>query len=304
MLTGFINVLKPPGLTSHDVVQNLRRFLKEQRIGHGGTLDPMAAGVLPVAVGKATRLLEYIQAGGKAYRAEFILGLKTDTQDLGGRVLARPGCPGLKLEELQAAARRFTGTISQVPPMVAAVHYQGRRLYELAREGQEVERPARRVTIENFQVLKGWPDGPFFRVMADITCSKGTYIRTLGADWGDYLGCGATLAFLLRTRAGCFKLEEAWTLEEIAARVAGGNGDFLLPPAAGITHLPVITVREKVIKAVANGAAIDPADCIQVPALRPGSLARLETPAGVLLAVARVVTKGEVYCFKPDKVLK
>jgi tRNA pseudouridine55 synthase len=140
--------------------------------------------------------------------------------------------------------------------------------------------------------------------VADITCSKGTYIRTLGADWGDYLGYGATLAFLLRTRAGGFKLEEAWTLEEIAAQVAGGNGDFLLPPAAGLTHLPVITVREKAIKAVANGAAIDPADCIQVPALRPGSLARLETPAGVLLAVARVVPKGEVYCFKPDKVLK
>ncbi|WP_258360867.1 tRNA pseudouridine(55) synthase TruB [Moorella sulfitireducens (nom. illeg.)] len=304
MTAGFINILKPPGLTSHDVVQELRRLLKERRIGHGGTLDPMAAGVLPVAAGRATRLLEYIQAGGKAYRAEFILGLKTDTQDLGGRVLARPGCRGFTLAELQEAARPFTGSISQVPPMVSAVHFEGRRLYELAREGLEVERPARLVNIEKFQVLQGWPDGPFFRVLADITCSKGTYIRTLGADWGDYLGCGATLAFLLRTRAGSFKLEEAWTLEEIAGQVAKGGREFLLPPAAGIAHLPAAVVTGKAVKAAASGAAVDPDGCTLVPALRPGHLVRLETPAGVLLAVARVVPKGEGYCFKPEKVLQ
>jgi len=304
MSTGFINVLKPPGLTSHDVVQALRRILQERRVGHGGTLDPLAAGVLPVAVGKATRLLEYIQGGSKAYRAEFILGLKTDSQDLGGRLLARSGCPWLKLEELQAAARHFTGTIDQVPPMVSAVHYQGRRLYELARQGQEVERPPRRVTIHQFKVLKGWPDGVFYRFLADITCSRGTYVRTLGADLGDYLGCGATLAFLLRTRAGNFTLAKAWTMEEIGAQVAGGRQDFLLPPAAAVAHLPVAVVSEDAVKTVVSGAAIDAAACLQPPELEPGATVRLETAAGTLLALARVIASKNGICrLKPDKVM-
>ncbi|MBC7325517.1 MAG: tRNA pseudouridine(55) synthase TruB [Moorella sp. (in: Bacteria)] len=304
MVAGFINVLKPPGLTSHDVVQALRRLLQVKRVGHGGTLDPLATGVLPVAVGKATRLLEYIQGGGKAYRAEFILGLKTDSQDLSGRVLASPGCRDLQLEEIQAAARRFTGTITQVPPMVSAVHYRGRRLYELAREGLEVARPPRRVTIHQFEVLKVWPERGYYRVLADIACSGGTYIRTLGADWGDYLGCGATLAFLLRTRAGSFKLEEAWTLEEIRAGLARGDRGFLLPPVAGIAHLPAAIVKDKAIKAVQNGATISPADCARLPVLRPGAIIRLEAPATGLLALARVVARDqEEYGLKPEKVL-
>lgn len=302
--TGFINVLKPPGLTSHDVVRILRRYLQEKRIGHGGTLDPGAAGVLPVGVARATRLLEYIQAGGKAYRAEFILGLKTDTQDLGGRVQESKACRSFSVDELQAAALKFTGTIIQVPPMVSAVHYQGRRLYELARQGQEVERPARQVLIQRFAILRVWLEGPFTRVLADIACSGGTYVRTLGADWGDYLGCGATLAFLLRTRAGRFRLEEAWTLEEIAASIRRGNLDFILPPAAAIAHLPGITVKEKALKAVTNGAIIKAADCLQVPALEPGVTVRLETPAGDLLALARVFARDGGYYFKPDKVLQ
>ncbi|MBE3571641.1 MAG: tRNA pseudouridine(55) synthase TruB [Moorella humiferrea] len=304
MINGFINVLKPPGPTSHDVVQTLRSILKEQRIGHGGTLDPMAAGVLPIAVGRATRLLEYIQAGGKTYRAEFILGLKTDTQDLAGQILARPGCSGFSLEELQKAALRFTGTITQMPPMVSAVHYKGRRLYELAREGQEVKRPQRLVKIYAFRILKAWPDGAFYRAMADISCSKGTYIRTLGADWGDYLGCGAALAFLIRTRAGGFKLDEAWTLEEIQERAAAGDFSFLLPPVAALTHLPAVVVKERAVKQVLNGTPLKDDDWNLNTPLQQGQLVRLEGEDGHLLAVARVTAgKGGLY-LKPDKVFK
>ncbi|MDN5325732.1 MAG: tRNA pseudouridine55 synthase [Moorella sp. (in: firmicutes)] len=305
MVMGFVNVLKPPGLTSHDVVQELRRLLKVKKIGHGGTLDPLAAGVLPVAVGTATRLLEYLQGGDKAYRAEFILGLKTDTQDLGGRVLARTPCPPFTEKDLQAATGPFTGTIKQVPPMVSAVHYQGRRLYELAREGLEVERPARQVTIHEFRLVRAWPEGPYYRALMDITCSRGTYIRTLGADWGDYLGVGATLAFLLRTRAGSFRLADAWTLEEIAGAINRGEGNFLLPPAAGLAHLPVIIVPGEFIRHVSNGVALKGDVCQSLPSLREGDVVRLETGEGKLLALARAeINSRGAFLLKPHKVLK
>ncbi|MGI9860358.1 tRNA pseudouridine(55) synthase TruB [Moorella naiadis] len=303
MITGFINVLKPPGLTSHDVVQQLRRILKEKKIGHAGTLDPLAAGVLPVAAGRATRLLEYLQ-GDKAYRAEFILGLKTDTQDLDGRILARTPCPPFTKGELQAAAIPLTGPILQVPPMVSAVHYQGRRLYELAQEGLEVERPARPVTVYQFQVLKAWRDPPYYRALVDITCSRGTYVRTLGADWGDRLGVGATLAFLLRTRAGSFRLSSAWTLEEIAAMARAGSQEFLLPPAAGLQHLAAVTVPEDFIPAVRNGVALKREVCPLLPVVQAGDIVRLEDGAGELLALARVEDNNQgAYLFKPHKVL-
>lgn len=305
MVVGFINVLKPPGFTSHEVVQELRRLLKVKRIGHGGTLDPLAAGVLPVAVGKATRLLEYLQGGVKAYRAEFILGLKTDTQDLGGRVLARKHCPPFTERDLQAATGPFTGTIMQVPPMVSAVHYQGRRLYELAREGLEVERPARQVTIHEFRLIRSWPDGPYYRALMDITCSRGTYIRTLGADWGDYLGVGATTAFLLRTRAGSFRLADAWTLEEIAGAIERGKGNFLLPPAVGLAHLPGIIVPDEFIRHVINGIPLKGDVCRPLPSIRNGDMVRLETVEGQLLALARVETDTRgAFLLKPCKVLK
>ncbi|BCV21137.1 tRNA pseudouridine(55) synthase TruB [Moorella sp. Hama-1] len=304
MVTGFINVLKPPGLTSHDVVQQLRRILKEKKIGHAGTLDPLAAGVLPVAAGKATRLLEYLQAGDKAYRAEFILGLKTDTQDLDGSVLARTPCPPFTEGELQAAALPLTGPIFQVPPMASAVHYQGRRLYELAWEGLEVERPARPVTVYQFQVLKAWRDPPYYRALVDITCSRGTYVRTLGADWGDRLGVGATLAFLLRTAAGTFQLTAAWTLEEIEAMARAGNLEFILPPAAGLQHLAAVTVPGDFIPAVRNGVVLKGEVCRSLPAVRTGDIVRLEDGAGQLLALARVAINNQgAYLFKPHKVL-
>jgi len=304
MLAGFINVLKPPGYTSHDIVQQLRCLLKEKRIGHGGTLDPLAAGVLPVAVGQATRLLEYLQLNEKSYRAEYILGLRTDTQDLSGRVLSKTVCSTITDEDLQAAARRFTGSLKQVPPMASAVHYQGRRLYELARLGKEVERPARQVHIKKFSVIRWWPDGPYTRVLVDITCSKGTYVRTLGADWGDFLGCGATLAFLIRTRVGNFKLEETWTLEEIAGRVARGCRQFLLPATAGVTHLPTVTVKEEAIKAIINGAVVRGGDCTRIPELKRGNLVRLEVE-DKLLALARVViNESGLLLLKPEKVFK
>ncbi|NLW07384.1 MAG: tRNA pseudouridine(55) synthase TruB [Clostridia bacterium] len=304
MVVGFINILKPPGCTSHDVVQRLRRLLQQKRIGHGGTLDPLAVGVLPVAVGKATRLLEYLQLEEKSYRAEFIVGIRTDTQDLSGRVLSRVACSEIKYEDLQEAANYFTGTIKQVPPMTSAVHFRGQRLYKLARQGLEVERPAREVNIKQFRLVRCWREEPYIRVMADITCSKGTYIRTLGADWGDFLGYGATLAFLIRSRVGNFKLEEAWTMEEIEASIDRGDRQFLLPLAAGLSHLPLINLTPKVVKPVVNGAAVKLAELAPTAAIKMGSVFRLEID-GKLVAVARVVTgAGGERLLQPQKVFR
>ncbi|HHP51411.1 MAG TPA: tRNA pseudouridine(55) synthase TruB [Moorella mulderi] len=300
-MMGFINVLKPPGMTSHDVVDFLRRCLGIKKIGHGGTLDPLAAGVLPLGVGKATRLLEYVQEGDKAYRAEFILGLKTDTQDLSGEILSRREVPQVHLELLQEAAQRFTGSIPQVPPMASAVRYKGQRLYQLARRGEKVNLPPRKVQIKQFKILKAWPDPPYWRVRTDIVCSKGTYIRSLGNDWGDFLGWGATLAFLLRTRSGSFTLEESWTLEEIEEAWKRGKGDFLLSPRQGLAHLPLFIVGEREAAGVRQGRILK---------LGKGDFPwginthlRLETDRGQFLAVAVLKAEDSQYYLQPVKVL-
>lgn len=208
---GLLNVLKPPGMTAHDVVAYLRRVLKTKRVGHAGTLDPLAVGVLPVAVGAATRLLPYLTSG-KEYHAEIRFGVATDTADAAGRITEQRD---VQLDEatLLALLPRFTGTLSQQPPMVSAVHVGGRRLYELAREGKEVERPWRTVTIDALELLD-FRGGPQPVALVRVACGAGTYIRSLAVDLGAALGMPASLGFLLRSRAGAFELSTARTLDE------------------------------------------------------------------------------------------
>lgn len=209
-MDGILNVLKPPGMTSFDVVAYLRSLLKEKKIGHTGTLDPGAVGVLPVCIGKATKTIEYLTDKDKAYRAELTLGITTDTQDSLGNVLKE--CEvNFTEDEIRSAIMSFVGSYNQIPPMFSAVKIEGKKLYELAREGITVERTPRKVSIYSIDII----DIKGHKAIFDVVCSKGTYIRTLCSDIGDKLGCGGHMSFLVRTKAGRFELPESLTLEEI-----------------------------------------------------------------------------------------
>jgi len=304
MLEGFINVLKPPGPTSRGIVDRLRQILGVERAGHGGTLDPLASGVLPVAIGRSTRLLEYIQAERKSYRVEVIFGLKTTSHDLEGEVIECSPVERLEEEVLLRALSHFTGELEQVPPMFSALRHQGRRLYNLAREGKELPRQARKITIYDLRLVRIWPEGPYPRALLEIMCSKGTYVRTLCHDLGEFLGCGATSLFLLRTQAGPFKVETAWTLEEIARAVQEGCRDFLLPPEAGVQHLPAVVVKQEGVERFLNGHFLPAALCQELPAELPrGARVRLHQEEGKLLGIAIYSERMGEGLLKPEKVI-
>ncbi|MCI7478013.1 MAG: tRNA pseudouridine(55) synthase TruB, partial [Selenomonadales bacterium] len=223
MINGFINVLKPPGMTSHDIVGFIRYNLHMKQVGHAGTLDPGAAGVLPVAVGKATRLIEYLSDAGKSYRAEILLGYETDSGDDTGKVLNKDLDFIMPDEEtVLKALEEFKGEITQVPPAHSAIKINGQRACDLLRRGIEVEIPSRQVVIHKLELLGIKDDrncGGTANILIDADCSKGTYIRSLCADIGAKLGIPATMSFLVRTRVGDFPLEKAYSIEEIKAEI-------------------------------------------------------------------------------------
>jgi len=249
-LEGIMNVLKPPGMTSSDVVVWMRRVLKTKKIGHTGTLDPGVAGVLPLCVGKGTRLAEYITEQGKAYLAEVTFGVTTDTQDAFGKEVHRTK-PDLKVADLERIIPNFLGKLAQIPPMYSAVRKEGKHLYEYARQGISIERAAREICIYDLKLVK-WYEGEFPRAILDIECSKGTYIRTISFDLGQALGCGAHMSNLLRVRSGPFKIQDSWTLEEIEEAVSNSNYDFLLPLSAGI-NLPRVFLSANRANAFRHG---------------------------------------------------
>ncbi len=297
-MDGIISVLKPPGMTSHDVVAVLRRLLGVRAVGHTGTLDPGAAGALPVCVGKATRVAEFIAATGKAYRAEVTFGFTTDTLDGFGRVTSRQAVRAT-YEEALALIPALTGRVEQVPPMVSAVKYGGKKLYELARQGQEVERRPREALIEAIRpVAYNWKQ-EFPSILFDVFCSKGTYIRTLCADWGDKLGSGACMTYLLRTRSGSFSLDTAWTLEELTQAVQQGDWSFLLPADRGLEHLSALTVKEHRIRALLNGLSLAAPDYSGALPQAPGNWVRLYGPEGDFLALGLSDEQGQI---RPKKV--
>ena len=214
-MDGFINVLKPTGLSSHDVVDIVRRIFKQKRVGHAGTLDPAAAGILPVALGRAARLVEYMENADKSYRAEIAFGYATDTGDVYGDVIESIPCPALPLEEkLRRVLGKFVGEIEQTPPAYSAIKVGGQRAYDLVRQGAAVEIPTRTVRIDRLELVHA--DAAHARILVDVDCAKGTYIRSLCTDIGAVLGLPATMRFLLRTRVGGFMLADSYTLEELA----------------------------------------------------------------------------------------
>ncbi len=248
-MKGIINVCKEPGYTSHDVVAKLRGILKMKKIGHTGTLDPDARGVLPVCLGSATKVCELLTEKQKTYETTLLLGVETDTQDSSGTVI-REQDVHVTLEELRSVIEGFQGEIWQLPPMYSACKVQGKRLYELAREGKTVERKKRKIFIYELEIKK--IDLP--RVEMKVTCSKGTYIRTLCHDIGQACGCGGCMEHLVRTRVDCFTLQEAKTLSEIEQWKAQGRLLELITPIDRLfQELPSFTVRPGFEKYVING---------------------------------------------------
>ena len=234
-LSGFINLLKPPGMSSHDVVGFVRKVLQEKRVGHAGTLDPAAAGVLPVAVGQAARLIEYLEITDKAYRAEIRLGISTDSGDDTGEVLARQAFEMPAPAAVETALAKFRGPILQVPPAHSAIKIRGRKACDLLRQGEQVAIPPRGVTIYKLELLSFWQQG--FRL--EVECSKGTYIRTLCHDIGQALGCGGAMSSLRRVSCGRFGIAQAHTLDEILLRKEQGRErELLLPVDSLFSELP------------------------------------------------------------------
>ncbi|MBP3879002.1 MAG: tRNA pseudouridine(55) synthase TruB [Lachnospiraceae bacterium] len=257
MVNGVINVRKERGMTSFDVVSRMRRIFGQKKIGHTGTLDPDAEGVLPVCLGMATRLVESLTKGTKTYEAVLLLGVTTDTQDTSGKILSEQAV-SVGEEEAAAAVLSFTGEQEQIPPMYSAIKVNGQKLVDLARRGVEVERKARKVEFSEIIIKE--MDLP--RIRFSVTCSKGAYIRTLCEDIGKKLGCGGCMESLLRTRVGQFEIGDAYTLDEIRAMKeredceAGqdaGAYSFVRPLDMFFTDLPAVTVRESFDKAVYNG---------------------------------------------------
>ncbi len=252
MMCGVLNVHKPAGMTSHDVVGQVRRLARQKRVGHAGTLDPDATGVLLVCLGAATRLSDYLAEEGKEYRAALALGATTTTEDASGEVLAETNASHITLADLQAVLPHFIGTILQIPPMVSAVHYQGQRLYALARQGITVERESRPVQIDSIALLDFTPGARAFAAL-DVACGKGTYIRTLCADIGSALGVGGHMAALQRTRVGRFTVADAVPLDTLTPNTLP---NYLVSPADALASLPAYVAEGDAREDILHGRAI------------------------------------------------
>ncbi|MBP5973919.1 tRNA pseudouridine(55) synthase TruB [Brasilonema sp. CT11] len=238
-MQGFLNLNKPFDWTSHDCVAKTRKFLRLKRVGHAGTLDPAATGVLPIALGKATRLLQYLP-GEKAYKATIRLGVRTTTDDLQGEVITSQPYAGLSLETVKSALQQFVGKIEQIPPIYSAIQVQGKRLYDLARKGEDVEVPARIVEVFKIEILD-WREEEFPELDVAIACGGGTYIRAIARDLGTILQTGGTLAALTRTQSSGFHLTNSITLSDLEAQLQAGTFQPLAPDAP-LQHLPFITL--------------------------------------------------------------
>lgn len=299
MLHGVIPVLKPAGMTSHDVVAQIRRYSGQKRVGHTGTLDPDVKGVLPVCLGQATRIAEYIQQMPKRYQGTLVLGVSTDTQDASGMILDRKEVAPLTSEEVDEVFAGFVGKVSQVPPMYSAIKVKGRRLYEWAREGKEVIRQPRDIHIYHLK-RRGMTEGDFPCIHFDVECSKGTYVRTLCVDLGQALGYPAHMSHLIRTTSGPFVLQDSFSLEEIK-EIASADlwKDILVEPGDALVHLPSLIISKEDYIHVMNGMALEwPGPAADVP---DSGLFRVFTEEGTFCAVYRWEDEGRAY---PEKVFR
>lgn len=258
-MDGILNLHKPRGMTSHDCVMKVRKLFQTKKVGHTGTLDPDVNGVLPICIGKATKVVEYVIAQAKKYEGEITIGIATTTEDKSGDVVAKKAVDQRwSQEEIEAVLRTFEGELTQVPPMYSAVRVKGKRLYEYARENIPVERPKRKVTIYSLSLI----DGPYYdeetaRFTFSVECSKGTYVRTLAVDIGEKLGYPAHLSDLVRISSGPFQLRDSFTFARLYELEKEGRlASALVPFDVALSHLPKVVVDETTERQVKNGAIL------------------------------------------------
>lgn len=281
-MDGILNINKPTGMTSHDVVARVRKLLAQRRVGHAGTLDPAASGVLPICVGQATRVAEYLSESGKAYRATLYFGIETDTYDAEGTVVQSATTATLSRAYIESLLPAFLGDQMQVPPRYSAIKLQGQPAYKRARAGEELALAARPITISHLDIIDWQP--PLLTL--DIECSKGTYIRSLAHDLGERSGYGAHLHALVRTRSGPFRLCGSITLDQLAeAAVRGTIGDYLYPADKALEEYPALTLDEETTARVRHGNAFDGYDEARHEGER--KLARVYDDRGRFLAIAK-----------------
>ncbi|MDD2309007.1 MAG: tRNA pseudouridine(55) synthase TruB [Desulfuromonadaceae bacterium] len=299
MIHGFVVIDKPAGITSHDVVSRVRRILGTRKVGHTGTLDPFATGVLPIAVNDGTKAIPFLDEGVKCYEAVMQLGVATDTLDMTGKVLRESGFSAVSEPQLLDVFEKFTGPILQIPPMYSAIKQGGQPLYKLARLGQEVERAARPVEIHAIELLAF--TSPFVSIR--VTCSRGTYVRTLADDIGATLGCGAALKELRRTASGPFAIGAAHTLDSLQrAADEGSVASFSVTPYGALAHLVDIPLVDAGLAKVSCGRSpLWHETTVQAAAVAAGTEYVRLSHNGILVAVARMDERGDPF---PDIVLK
>ncbi|MBE9205133.1 tRNA pseudouridine(55) synthase TruB [Nostoc sp. LEGE 06077] len=252
-MQGFLNLNKSFDWTSHDCVARVRKLLRLKRVGHAGTLDPAATGVLPIALGKATRLLQYLP-GDKAYKATIRFGVRTTTDDLQGEIIASQPCANLSLAEIETALTQFVGKIEQIPPIYSAIQVDGKRLYDLARQGETVEVPAR--TVEVFQIdILDWREGDFPELDVAIACGSGTYIRAIARDLGAVFNTGGTLAALTRNQSSGFDLSQSLSITELEAQLQTGTFQPILPDVA-LQHLLTVNLPSELARKWCQGQKV------------------------------------------------
>ena len=292
---GVLNINKPDGMTSMDVVRHIKRASRQKRVGHGGTLDPFATGVIPVCLGQATRMMEYLIDGTRVYRAVVELGVETDTYDIEGEVTARKDASGVTIGDVEAALEGFKGDVKQVPPMYSALKKNGKRLYELARAGIEVEREARDVEVHDI-VVRNW-SSPSFEI--DVHCGRGFYMRSLAYDLGQILGCGGHLKSLERLRAGTFSIEDAVDLSE-AERLFhdGGWEEMISPLDSVVAHMKAAVVGKRIEEMIRHGRSLPPG--LRIPLAQPGQQCRVYGVDGSFVAIMSFDPSAGRW--KPDRV--
>ncbi|WP_066173121.1 tRNA pseudouridine(55) synthase TruB [Bacillus marinisedimentorum] len=300
-MDGILPLNKPAGWTSHDCVMKTRKLFKTKKAGHTGTLDPDVTGVLPICIGRATKVVEYLTGAEKTYEGEVTLGTATETEDASGKVIEQQKIKQpVKREQIIEAMDKLTGEINQVPPMYSAVKVNGKRLYEYAREGIEVERPNRNITVYEFKLLDDREQfaGESISFTFRVKASKGTYVRTLAVDLGRELGYPAHMSHLIRTASGPFDITECLTFEQIEAKMKEGTAhDLLMPIERALAGMPSISVSAQTAEKVKNGALLPEPENME------DSILTVKDPAGAVLAVYKKhpLKKGVI---KPEKVLR
>lgn len=305
MWHGILTVNKERGLTSHQVIAKLRRILKQREIGHTGTLDPEAEGVLVVGLGQGTRSFSFMDESVKIYQAEVILGQRTDTQDASGRIITEHLETNVSLEVIKQAIMELTGDIRQIPPMYSAVKSKGQKLYDLARRGVMVERNARPITVNSWIIEEPKNNYGFKESFTSvISCSKGTYIRTLIDDLGEKLGCGAHMGSLLRLQSGIFHLAQGVTLDQISELVKEGSlNERIISITEALKHLPLIYLEQEDLLKVNNGGKLSFYKYDKIETTM-GLVKALEIGTDKTIAILKLMDNGSYQFWQPVKVFR